>query len=223
MENRGGDHNDEPARPTEDLPHHAFTQSAKHHSGGQVVVAKRIELGLDCAIVGMSEIKRRRLEELDVDCHPGTRVGYYVPFYFCPRSIMLYILHQGNHPDLNYDEGQGPIVHLQADLEATVEWANENGVRWAFSNANAGARYTSFYTSFDRLDQVNWVAVAATDFRSVEIKDGKQAEFLVFESFPWNLVERIGVINEAVSVEVKRSLTLAEHQPSVVVERSWYY
>jgi len=53
--------------------------------------SKRLEFGLDCEIVGMSEIKRRRLEELEVKCHSGTMVGEYVPFYFCPRSIMLYI------------------------------------------------------------------------------------------------------------------------------------
>ncbi len=39
----------------------------------------------------MSEIKRRRVEELEVDCHPGTKVGDYVPFYFCPRSVMLFV------------------------------------------------------------------------------------------------------------------------------------
>jgi len=60
--------------------------------------SKRLELGLDCEIVGMSEIKKRRLEELEVKCHNGTMVGEYVPFYFCPRSIMLYILYMGNHP-----------------------------------------------------------------------------------------------------------------------------
>jgi hypothetical protein len=48
--------------------------------------------------IGMSAIKARRLYELEVDCHPGTKVGEYVPFYFCPRSIMLYLLHRGNHP-----------------------------------------------------------------------------------------------------------------------------
>ena len=69
-------------------------------TGGLWSDAGRIERGLDCKIVGMSEIKRRRLEELEVGCHPATKVGQYVPFYFCPRSIMLYILHQGNHPDL---------------------------------------------------------------------------------------------------------------------------
>jgi hypothetical protein len=36
----------------------------------------------------MNEIKRRRLEELEVHCYPGTRVGQYVPFYFCPGSVI---------------------------------------------------------------------------------------------------------------------------------------
>jgi ssDNA thymidine ADP-ribosyltransferase, DarT len=36
------------------------------------------------AAIGMSKIKKRRLEELPVGCHPGTNVGQFVPFYFCP-------------------------------------------------------------------------------------------------------------------------------------------
>jgi len=40
-------------------------------AGGLWSDAKRIELGLNCEIVGLSEIKRRRLEELEVDCHPA--------------------------------------------------------------------------------------------------------------------------------------------------------
>ena len=82
--------------------------------------AQRIELNLGCEVVGMSQIQRRRVEEIEVTCHPGTKVGQYAPFYFCPRSIMLYILHMGNHPDLDDQEGQGSMVHLQADLNATV-------------------------------------------------------------------------------------------------------
>ena len=185
--------------------------------------AKRIERGMDCEIVGMSEIKRRRLQELSVTCHPGTLVGQYVPFYFCPRSIMLYILHRGNHPELTYRGGQHPIVHLQADLYDTVQAANRHGVRWAFSNTNAGARYTSFFASLDRLSEVNWGAVEATDFRSSIIKDGKQAEFLVFESFPWSLVERIGVAHHTVLQQVQQLLLNAAHQPPSSVEPGWYF
>src|SRR5215208_5344141 len=95
--------------------------------------ARRLALGFDCEIVGMASIKNRRLHELPVKCHPGSRVGEYVPFYFCPRSVMLYILHMGNHLELTYHGGQGPIVHLMADLRATVAWAESQGRRWAFS------------------------------------------------------------------------------------------
>ena len=185
--------------------------------------AKRLELRLSCTIVGMSEIKRRRLEELPVHCHKGTMVGQYVPFYFCPRSIMLYILHQGNHPEITYREGQGPIVHLQADLRRVVAVANEYKVRWAFTNCNAGARYATFFNSMDRLGEVDWPAVEATDFRSASIKEGKQAEFLVYESFPWSLVERIGVANQMVLQQVQVVLAESIHQPPVAVERSWYF
>jgi hypothetical protein len=40
-------------------------------------------------VIGNREIKNDRLW-LPVPCHPGTTVGEYVPFYFCPRSVMLY-------------------------------------------------------------------------------------------------------------------------------------
>jgi ssDNA thymidine ADP-ribosyltransferase, DarT len=60
--------------------------------------AKRIELGLQCDVVGISHIKQRRLTEIEVDCHAPTHVGDYVPFYFCPRSVMLFILHKGREP-----------------------------------------------------------------------------------------------------------------------------
>jgi hypothetical protein len=112
---------------------------------------------------------------------------------------------------------------LQADLRATVEWADQNAVRWAFCASNAGTRYTSFYASLDQLREVNWTAVAATDFRSAEIKDGKQAEFLVYDWFPWKLVEKIGVFNQNINDEVLKAVAAAEHEPIVSVERGWYY
>ena len=52
-------------------------------------------------------------QQLTLPCHPFTCVGEYVPFYFCPRSVMLYVIHCANHPDIVYTEGQRPIVHLE--------------------------------------------------------------------------------------------------------------
>jgi hypothetical protein len=185
--------------------------------------ARRIESGLACDVVGMMHIKRRRLQEIEVTCHPGTHVGDYVPFYFCPRSIMLYILHMGNHPDLSYTEGQRPIVHLQADLHAVVDWAEKKSRRWAFSDRNAGTFIAQFFNRLDQLAEVNWTAVLSTDFRGMVVKEGKQAEFLVHESFPWRLVERVGVYDTEVADEVRRAIAAADYRPRVAVDRPWYY
>jgi hypothetical protein len=100
--------------------------------------AAMIARGGPSASIGMSSIKQRRLT-LPVDCHPGDHVGDYVPFYFCYRSVMLFLIYRANHPDLTYRGGQGPIVHLEADLYSVVRWANQVGTRLAFSLSNAGA------------------------------------------------------------------------------------
>ena len=185
--------------------------------------ANRIERGLESTLVGMSSIKKRRLHELEVPCNPGTKVGECVPFYFCPRSIMLYILRMGNHPDVTYRGGQGPILHLVADLNRVVEWATRSDVKWAFSTRNAGARLTEFYNSLQDLDKVDWNAVEATDFRDPVVREGKQAEFLVRSSFPWTLIERVGVLTEEMRVRVDEHMREASHRPPVSIEPLWYY
>ena len=78
--------------------------------------------------VGMMGIKNRRLAT-SLSSHPDLTVGACVPFYFCPRSIMLFLLHRGNHPEVTYHGGQEPIVHLVSELPPTVAWAGENELR----------------------------------------------------------------------------------------------
>ncbi len=145
--------------------------------------ARRIGQDLANTIIGMNKIKERRLA-LGVDCHAGTKVGEYVPFYFCPRSIMLFLIYCGNHPELNYTGGQRPIVHVEADLAKVIEWADASNHPWAFSTSNAGAYYTRFFKKKEQLNKINWEAVEAQDFRDPTVKEAKQAEFLVFDSLP---------------------------------------
>lgn len=78
--------------------------------------------------VGMEHIKRRRLSELRLSSHPDLFVGECVPFYFCPRSVMLYLIQKQNS-ELAYKGGQGSIIHLEADLGKTVDWADEHNRR----------------------------------------------------------------------------------------------
>jgi hypothetical protein len=171
--------------------------------------------------VGMNGIKQRRLNELTLNSHPDLHVGDCVPFYFCPRSIMLYLIHQANHPELVYRGGQGPIVHLEADLRKTVAWAEARGRRWAFTLSNAGAYYFEDRCDLAHLGEIDWDAVQAEAWQ--QCKEGKQAEFLIEQQFPWELVSHIGVRSQQVYSQVTTALQAATHKPRIVIKPEWYY
>jgi hypothetical protein len=191
-------------------------------AGGLWSDAAIIARGGPTASIGMSNIKQRRLG-LPVKCHPGDHVGDYVPFYFCPRSIMLYLIYCANHPDMSYKGGQAPILHLEASLHEVVQWGVQQRRRWAFTLSNAGANYTEFRNDLGQLDEVDWAAVAAPDFRDAQVKEGKQAEFLLHGFFPWHLVRRIGVMDATVYGKVVNAAQNATHRPAVEVRREWYF
>lgn len=172
-------------------------------------------------MVGMNHIKQRRLTELQLASHPGLFVGACVPFYFCPRSVMLYLIHRRN-AELTYQGGQTPIIHLQADLGAVVAWANARPARWAFTLSNAGSYFFEDRNDLARLGEINWTAVQATNW-SGGLKEGKQAEFLLEQHFPWHLIERIGVQSAAVYGQVVNTLPANGHRPTVEVLPDWYY
>ena len=94
--------------------------------------------------IGLSNIKRYRRTKA-LNSHPDLRVGDCVLFYFCPRSVMLYVIHRANNPELAYRGGQGPILHLEADMRQTIAWADTNNRRWAFTSSNAEIKPGWYY------------------------------------------------------------------------------
>lgn len=177
--------------------------------------------------IGMDHIKARRLKELTLNSHSDLHVGECVPFYFCPRSIMLYILSQGNSQQLNYKGGQEPIVHLVADLYDAINWSEINNRRWVFTLSNAGSNDFDDRNDISQLKDINWGAVCAKQWSGnnvdSSIRRGKQAEFLVEISFPWSLFELIGVNTAKIQQQVISALSTASHKPKVTIERAWYY
>ncbi|OJU80810.1 MAG: hypothetical protein BGO11_19615 [Solirubrobacterales bacterium 70-9] len=191
-------------------------------TGGLLSDAKMIENGGPKVPVGMNDIKARRLR-LPVKCHLPDKVGEYVPFFFCPRSVMLYIFHMDNAPGLTYHGGQRPIVHLEMDVDQVIEAADEAEVRWAFTNANAATDYARFGSSVEEFEMVDWEAVPDHNFSVARVKEAKQSEFLVKDWVPWEFVERIGVYSEEYKEQTLEALAEAEHRPTVVVRGRWYF
>ena len=168
----------------------------------------------------MNKIKERRLK-LPLDSHFNLFVGDCVPFYFCPRSVMLYVIYMANHVELSYRGGQGAIVHLEANLRQTIVRLSQKKRRWAFTTSNAGSRFFEDYSDLALLDKIDWKAVQAAKW--TDCMERKQAEFLVEHSFPWEQISRIGVLSQRVYKQAVAALADAAHKPVIEVKPEWYY
>ena len=140
---------------------------------------------------------------------------------------MLYLLHRGNREGVTYRGGQKPIVHLVAKATDVMAWAAQNGIRWAFTTSNAGSNYFEDHAEADQLAELDWKSINARTWSgngvSRDIKEAKQAEFLVEQRFPWELVSDIGVYENPVGDRVTRLISGHQHRPSVETKRQWYY
>ena len=181
--------------------------------GGLLSDRRIIEAGGPAVAIGMSRIKHRRLN-LPVPCHPIGSVGDYVPFNFCPRSVMLSAIWYANNPDLVYKLGQSMIVHPEADALRAIEWAGSLGRGWAISLQNAGRAYADFRCAASGLRELDWSAIQSNNFQHEEVKERKQAEFLLHQGFPWALVERIGVHSSTVRDKAAAAISTAPHRPA---------
>jgi ssDNA thymidine ADP-ribosyltransferase, DarT len=155
-----------------------------------------------------------------VPCGPGGRLHDYVPFYFTTRSPMLYTINRGNVP---CDGGQSALLHLVTTAQA-VEQA---GLGFAFTDGHGIMSYTQFFDDLARLDEIDWPLIGSR-YWSDTSEDGdrkrrKQAEFLVHQQLPWELVMGITVQTDGKRLEVEGLLAGAAHRPPVIVNPSWYY
>ncbi len=144
-------------------------------------------------------------------------LGDYVPFNFCPRSVMLCSIFYKNVA--GYGGDQSSIIHLVS----TITTATRCGRDWAFTDRHAELAYALYYDKLAELDRVNWSVMRLNDWRGQEKKETKQAEFLVHDTFPWTCIRWIGVHNPSVEQAVTSMLNQASHKPRIEVKPSWYY
>jgi hypothetical protein len=167
------------------------------------------------AVIGYGHIKQRRMTEIRVDCCGGRFVGEFVPFYFCPRSPMLFTVNRGN---TGRPVGcQRTIVHLVSTLTIGISQNRP----WAISDGNAGARHSAFSADLAALGGLDWAAIRATQWQGRTHE--KSAEFLVADFFDWSGFSAVGCHNEASAQQVQNILLQTAHRPTVKIEPQWYY
>ncbi len=155
---------------------------------------------------------------------PGANRGVlhdYVPFYFAPRSPMLYTIHKGNVP--NYQGSQAAVLHLVTTIAAIAA----ADLVFTFTDGHAAMAYSDFYDDLDALELIDWDVMAAKYWYDTDEdpnrKCKRQAEFLVHNRLPWDLIQEIGVINQPVQAQVRQILQQGHDFTPVNIYADWYY
>ena len=188
--------------------------------GGLYANSLRLGRGIEHVNIAHTSIQDRRATTV-VPLAPGGNLHDYVPFYFAPRSPMLYSIHRGNVE--GYTEGEAPILHLVANAEAVAA----SGQGFVFTDGHAIMAFTDFYNDLRDLDKIDWEVIKAKYWRdTLDDNDRvrrRNAEFLVHQFVPWELIQAIGVMYKAVAVKVERMLRDSSRQVVTKLHKEWYY
>ncbi len=135
--------------------------------------------GIAHADISNSEIQARRAE-FPVACGPGGTLHDYVPFFFNPKSPMLY------RKVRDYNEPISPAS--LAHIVTTAQSVENESLPYVFTTGHAIMMQADYHESLDHLDKINWDVVRGKYwFDSADYPNrqcSREAEFLVHGTFP---------------------------------------
>lgn len=157
-----------------------------------------------------------------VPCGQKGTLHDYIPFYFAPRSPMLYAINQKQVQ--GYTQGQKPIIYLVT----TAETIKNASIPFVFTDGHGIMAYSLFYDDLKDLNTaIDWNVMKSKMWNDTsqdpDRKRRRQAEFLVYQHCPWHLINSIAVIDSAIAQQVNQILQAHSHAIPVNICRSWYY
>lgn len=170
--------------------------------------------------IGNRDLTLKRSER-EVTCCEGGNLNDYVPFYFCPRSVMLYLIHKRH--ESTYGGGQEPVIHLIS----SVEEIQRSSIPCLFTDKQAYGRYANQIDVLNRLSELDWDAIKSNDWgyqeKVPDRRERKMAEFLAYRFVPWELIAGIGVYNKRYKDQAEQILATHMDRTKVQVMTAWYY
>ena len=155
-----------------------------------------------------------------VKVSPGGVLNDYVPFYFCSRSPMLFMIYKGKVPD--YKGTQQELVYIVSNVEVI----KESGIPYVFTDRHAKLDYACHYNDYEKLVELDWDSIESDNWGQQygeTIKEKKQAEFLVYQSLPLNLVRGIVCHNAQIHQDIDVMMQQAGVTLPVACRPKLYY
>jgi hypothetical protein len=141
-------------------------------------------------------------------------LGEYVPFYFGPRSPMLYVITKAKQGP---KRPQADIVYVGCKFLTVAN----SGTQFAFTDGHAKMKVTGFYTQPQNLDKLNWDVIYSPVWNNTEQEFDrtrqKQAEFLVHSYVPPEWIDVVVVHDNNVCTFAQGLIQAANHRATVRV------
>lgn len=175
--------------------------------------------------ISYSDIAHRSIQDrratTEVLAPPYGMLHDYVPFYFAPRSPMLYSIKHGNVE--NYKGKQSDIIYLVSKTNVMEKYNKD----FVFTDGHGIMALTEFYKDLTDLDEVDWdVMKSMYWFDNEDNPDRKrrrQAEFLVHEQVELKCIVGIAVYNQQMKERVNEMLNQHNIDMKVLVKRREFY
>ncbi len=150
----------------------------------------------------------------------GTVLGEYIPFYFCSRSPMVYVILK----DFNGVPIQRPskLVYCVSSVQDVLS----SGTPYIYTDGHATDSLTTFYKDQDPEEMVNHLdfnAIDATfwnDENDLDVKRRKEAELLLLGDLPFKHILGFIVYDEYTK---KALLALGINKSKVLVSPQRYF
>lgn len=124
-------------------------------------------------------------------------LGDFIPFYFGVKMPMLFVVQKGGNFVAQANSPEN-IIYIACSLQSLVQ----KQLKFYFSDGHATDNLTTFYDSSkitELPEIIDWQAVKTAYWggqENLNLKRKKQAEFLVSQDIPSNVIVGFGCYNE---------------------------
>jgi hypothetical protein len=201
------------------ITHYSNLPSILCH-GGLVANSGAKTRGISYVNIAHAGIQDRRLIT-SVPLPPYGTLHDYVPFYFAPKSPMLYAISKGRVE--GYKKGQDEIIYLVSKIDII----HRSGLAYVFTDGHAIMGFTDFYNDLKDLHKIDWEVMNSQFWfdteEDLDRKRRRQAEFLVHQFVPIHLFLGIAVKNNKMKQKVKEIIHKCNYDKPIAVRPHWYY
>ena len=172
--------------------------------------------------IGNTEIIGVR-DDMPVRLKGYGNIGEYVPFYFTPKSMMLFNIITGHRQPIVPKQRKEDIIVIRC----LIKDISKAG-RFFFTDGQANEKtLTTHYDDLAALDNIDWSIIQRGDFKKEAADTDKtrryQAEFLVFHHVPVNYIESINVYNDKAGTFVHKEMAKTDLLIPIRVVKEYFF